>query len=255
MPTSRDEDQRPAPILVLADLCAGYSKSPIVEDVSLTVGSGEVVTLLGPNGAGKSTVLKALIGSAIVLGGAVSVGGNDITSAPAHSLAGKGVGYVPQIRDVFEGLTVKENLEMGAYLLKKDEIPGRIDEVLETFPTLRTMLDRPARKLSGGERKMTAIARVLMARPKLMLLDEPTAGLAPALAERLLEEQIPAIGGSGTGVLLVEQKAASALAVADWAYLMVAGRISRAGHPTVLGSQSDFAEVFLGGQPASLHAS
>jgi branched-chain amino acid transport system ATP-binding protein len=224
----------------------GYATVPIVEGISLTVGAGEIVALLGPNGAGKSTVLKALVGSAKLMSGSVTVGGADITGTPAHSLASKGCGYVPQNRDVFDELTVRENLEMGGYLLDKPRLETRIQQVGLVFPALTEMMDRAARKLSGGERKMLAIARAMILEPSLMILDEPTANLAPALAQRLLEEQIRAVAGTGAAVLLVEQKATAALAVADWAYLLVAGRIVRSGHPDSLLAQRDFAETFLG---------
>jgi ABC-type branched-subunit amino acid transport system ATPase component len=256
MPTSKaDGSVRPSANLVISDLSAGYGKTPVVHEVSLSVGRGEIVAVLGPNGAGKSTILKALTGFAALQSGSISIDGQDITRAAPHTLASKGIGYIPQTRDVFEGLTVKENLEMGGYLLPKAAIVSRIEEVLVIFPALAPMLGRAARKLSGGERKMTAVARVMMTRPTLMLLDEPTASLAPALAHRLLEEQITAVARAGAAVLLVEQKAASALAVSDWAYLLVAGRVVRSGDPGTLRSQPDFAATFLGGASSSLRAS
>jgi ABC-type branched-subunit amino acid transport system ATPase component len=256
MPTSTaDRRLRPPPHLAVSDLSAGYATVPIVEGVSFTVGAGEIVALLGPNGAGKSTVLKALVGSAKLMAGTVTLSGVDITGTPAHSLAGKGCGYVPQSRDVFDDLTVRENLLMGGYLLDRRQLEGRIEKVLHVFPALSSMTDRTARKLSGGERKMLAIARVMMLEPHLMILDEPTANLAPALAERLLQEQIRAVAATGTAVLLVEQKATAALAVADWAYLLVAGRIVRQGHPDDLLAQSDFAEAFLGASGSAANPS
>jgi ABC-type branched-subunit amino acid transport system ATPase component len=252
MPTSTGEKgHRPAPFLVVSELSAGYGSVPIVEGASLTVGEGEIVALLGPNGAGKSTLLKAMVGSAKLMSGAVSVGGVDITGTAAHALAAKGCGYVPQNRDVFDELSVRENLEMGGYLLDKRLLEERIEKVGLVFPALTEMMDRAARKLSGGERKMLAIARAMVLEPRLMILDEPTANLAPALAQRLLEEQIRAVARTGTAVLLVEQKARAALAVADWAYLLVAGRIVRSGDPESLLAQSDFAETFLGASGAN----
>jgi ABC-type branched-subunit amino acid transport system ATPase component len=241
-----DDYQRPPPHLVVERLSAGYSSVPVIEDVSFTVSSGEIVALLGPNGAGKSTVLKALVGSARLLSGSVTLGGADITGIRPHALADKGCGYVPQNRDVFDDLTVRENLEMGGYLLGKHELEASLVRVTDIFPALRPMMTRAARKLSGGERKMLAIARVLMLKPRMMLLDEPTANLAPALATRLLEEHIRAVAEAGTAVLLVEQKATAALAVACWAYLLVAGRVVRSGHPESLLAQADFADTFLG---------
>jgi branched-chain amino acid transport system ATP-binding protein len=241
-----DEQTRPPPHLVITEMSAGYGGAPVVEHVSLTAGHGEIVTLLGPNGAGKSTVLKALVGLAKITAGSVRIGDADITKAPPYSLAAKGCGYVPQTRDVFEELTVLENLEMGGYLLDRRRIRSRIDEVIEVFPDLAKLLPRVARKMSGGERKMLAIARVMVSHPNLMLLDEPTANLAPMVAQRLLDVDIRAVADAGTAVLLVEQKAAVALSAADFAYLLVSGRIVRSGYPAILQAQPDFAEVFLG---------
>jgi branched-chain amino acid transport system ATP-binding protein len=247
MPTSTGEFyRRPTPYLAVSDLAAGYGAVPVVQDVSLVVGTGEIVTLLGPNGAGKSTVLKALVGSAKLMSGSVMLGGVNITGAAAHSLASKGCGYVPQNHDVFAELTVRENLEMGGYLLAKATLETRVQKVSLIFPALKEMMGRAARKLSGGERKMLAIARAMMLEPQLLILDEPTANLAPIFAQQLLDEKIRAVAETGTAVLLVEQKASAALAVADWAYLMVAGQIVRSGHPHSLRAQTDFAEVFLG---------
>jgi ABC-type branched-subunit amino acid transport system ATPase component len=228
-------------------MSAGYGGTPVVQNVSLTTGRGEVVTLLGPNGAGKSTVLKAMVGLAEMTAGSVMIGDADVTGVPPYSLAAKGCGYIPQTRDVFDELTVLENLEMGGYLLDKRTVRHRVDEVIGTFPSLAKMMNRTARKISGGERKMLAIARVMVSRPTLMILDEPTANLAPTVAHRLLHEQVPAVADRGTAILLVEQKAELALSAADWAYLLVAGRIVRSGHPAVLQAQSDFAEAFFGG--------
>jgi branched-chain amino acid transport system ATP-binding protein len=241
-----DGRPRPTPLLKVSGLTAGYSTTPVVQDISFTVGAGEIVALLGPNGAGKSTILKALVGTAKLLQGSVLLGEEEIATAPPHALAKKGCGYVPQSRDVFPDLTVRENLEMGGYLLAKHEIQAGIDEVTEIFEPLTAMMQRRARTLSGGERKMLAIARVMMIRPRLMILDEPTANLAPALAERLLKEHIRTVADTGAAVLLVEQKAAAALEVASWAYLLVAGRIVRSGDPDALRAQSDFAQTFLG---------
>jgi len=248
MPISgADEPHRPPPHLIVSEMSAGYNGTPVVENVSLTAGRGEVVTLLGPNGAGKSTVLKALIGLTKMYAGSVVIGDADVTALPPHSLAAMGCGYVPQTRDVFDELTVLENLEMGGYLLDKRTLRQRIDEVAGAFPQLAKMMNRMAQKLSGGERKMLAIAKVVIRHPTLMILDEPTANLAPAFADRLLHEHIRAVADRGTAVLLVEQKAALALSAADWAYLLVAGRIVRSGHPALLQAQPDFAEAFFGG--------
>jgi len=157
-----------------------------VSDISISVGAGEVVAIIGPNGAGKSTFLKSLVGILRVTAGSVEVAGEDVTNHPPEDLARRGVGYVPQVQDIFEPLSVLENLEMGGYLLRGSELPARVTEVCEVFPALAAMLRRRADKLSGGERKMLAIARVLMLDPRVLILDEPTANLSPQLADGLL---------------------------------------------------------------------
>jgi len=150
---------------------------PVVRDVSISVGPGEVVAIIGPNGAGKSTLLKSLVGILRLSAGKILLGTIDVTGHPPEDLAKRGVGYVPQVQDIFEPLSVRENLEMGGYLLKDSEIPGRVKEVCDVFPALAPMMKRRADKLSGGERKMLAIGRVLMLDPRVLILDEPTANL------------------------------------------------------------------------------
>jgi branched-chain amino acid transport system ATP-binding protein len=247
MPTSGAEGStRPAPHLVITDLSAGYDANPIVRDISAEVGIGEVVAIVGPNGAGKSTLLKAITGRLHSSRGTVRLGGDDITNLRGDELARKGIGFVPQSRDVFDTLTVQENLEMGGYLLRNADIPNRVDEVLSIFPTLAGMRRRVALQLSGGERKMLAIGRVLMSRPTTLILDEPTANLSAALSEVVLTEYVTRTAGAGTAVLLVEQKAAAALEISNWAYLMIGGSISLSGPARELLDRQDFREVFLG---------
>ena len=206
-------------------LSAGYGDVPVVSEVDLRVSDGQVVAVGGPNGAGKTTLLKAMLGIARVLGGSVWLGGRDITGFRLDRLARLGVGYVPQLDDVFDSLRVRENLEMGGYLLDRLRRADRMEMTLEVFPQLRPMLNRYVETLSGGERKMTAIARVLMLDPAVLVLDEPTAGLSRELSEVVLKEQVRALGELGKAVLLVEQKAVAALEVSDWAYMMVRGRM------------------------------
>jgi branched-chain amino acid transport system ATP-binding protein len=217
-----------------------------VSDVSLSVGPGEVVSVIGPNGAGKSTLLKAITGRLPAMSGKVTFSDRDITNKPAHQLARLGVGFVPQVKDVFETLTVTENLEMGGYLLAKPELAARIDAVLATFPALAAMRSRHASKLSGGERKMLAVARVLMLEPTVLVLDEPTSNLSPELSRTVLRDQVRRLADAGTAVLLVEQKAFEALGVSDWAYILVAGRVEIAGRASDLLTRQDIREVFLG---------
>ena len=206
-------------------LSAGYGDIRVISEVDLEISHGQVVALVGPNGAGKSTLLKAMLGIARVLAGSVALEGRDITGFPLDRLARMGVGYVPQLDDVFDSLRVRENLDMGGYLLDRRRRADRMELTLEVFPQLRSMLNRYVETLSGGERKMTAIARVLMLDPAVLILDEPTASLSRELSDVVLKEQVRALGNLGKAILLVEQKAVAALEVSDWAYMMVRGRI------------------------------
>src|SRR5215467_7261996 len=194
MPTSSAEaagarDQRAH--LRLADVAAGYGQAPVIQDVSLTVALGEVAAVIGPNGAGKSTLLKTVLGILRPSHGTITLAGERIAGLPANKVIRRGVGYVPQVKDVFEPLTVRENLEVGGYTLPRGEVATRVDEVMEHYPALAAMHNRPAGYLSGGERKLLAMGRVLMRRPSLLVLDEPTAGLAPRSEEHTSELQSP----------------------------------------------------------------
>jgi ABC-type branched-subunit amino acid transport system ATPase component len=170
----------------------------------------------------------------------------EVTNRPPEALAKRGVGYVPQVQDIFEPLTVLENLDMGGYLLPTATIRTRTGEVLDVFPQLKPMIKRRADKLSGGERKMLAIARVLMLDPRVLILDEPTANLAPKLADRLLREQIKGLGDLGKAVLLVEQRARAALDIAAWTCVLVSGSVRMEGRSGELLDRQDFEELFLG---------
>lgn len=254
---SSAETKSPVPALAILKLTAGYSEAPIVSEVDLEVGTGQVVAVVGPNGAGKSTVLKAVLGIARLLAGRVELNGRDVTGLPLQKLARLGIGYVPQVDDVFEGLRVKENLDMGGYLFAPRERARRMEKVLEVFPALRSKLHRYVDTLSGGERKMTAIARVLMLEPSVLILDEPTAGLSPELSRNVLENQVRTLGDLGKSVLLVEQKAVAALGVADWAYMMVRGRVVMSARGEEVLRNPDMREMFLGAtapQPAGENA-
>ena len=229
MPTSSaDEAGRPMPHLLVDGLSAGYGGAPIVHEASARAGLGEIVTIVGPNGAGKSTFLKAVAGMIPALAGKVRLAGEDVTNMRANHLARRGLGYVPQVNDVFDTLTVADNL------------------VMEVFPALKRMLNRTASKLSGGERKMLAMARVLMLEPSLLVLDEPTSNLSADLSRVVLEEHVSRLGKSGAAVLIVEQKAQAALAISDWAYVMAGGVIRISSAAGDLLARKDLAEVFLG---------
>jgi branched-chain amino acid transport system ATP-binding protein len=239
-------EARPAPSLQAHEITSGYGGVPVIRDISIAVGPGEIVAIIGPNGAGKSTLLKALVGILRVSSGRIVLGAEDVTGRSPEDLARRGVGYVPQVNDIFEPLTVLENLEMGGYLLAANQIRPRVEEVGQVFPALSPMLKRRADKLSGGERKMLAIARVLMLDPSVLILDEPTANLSPKLADALLREHVTRLAGLGKAVLLVEQRARAALQIADWTSVLVSGAVRLEGRPDELLKRHDFEELFLG---------
>ena len=228
-------------------ITAGYGGDPVIRGITVQTSPGEVVSLVGPNGSGKSTLLKSLVGVIRVSSGTVRVGDRDVTNAAPEEVARAAVGYVPQVDDVFAPLTVRENLEMGGYLLRRKEIAGHIERVLTVFPRLGGMLGRSAGKLSGGERKMLAMGRVLMLDPGVFLLDEPTANLAPQVATALLTEHVHKLAVSGAAVLIVEQRARAVLAISDRTYVLGGGEVRMSGTPAELSASPDFVESFLGG--------
>jgi branched-chain amino acid transport system ATP-binding protein len=247
MPTSgTDSGERPPVALDIDSVVAGYGGPPIIRGVRAQIGAGEIVTVVGPNGAGKSTMLKAVAGLLRVQSGSVKLDGKEIANVRTHQLARLGLGYVPQNNDVFDPLTVQENLEMGGYLMRRDEIKERIEEVVTILPALGRLMKRRAVKLSGGERKMVAVGRALMSRPKVLLLDEPTSGLAPDLSRELLTRDIRGLADSGTSVLLVEQKARAALEISHWGYVLAQGATALSSSAPDLLAREDLAEVFLG---------
>jgi ABC-type branched-subunit amino acid transport system ATPase component len=207
--------------------------------------------VIGPNGAGKSTLLKALVGILRITTGRVLVGQDDVSNQPPEGLARRGIGYVPQVGDIFEPLTAMENLEMGGYLLPRHVLHERIPQVAGIFPALPPLLKRRADKLSGGERKMLAVARVLMLDPQVLILDEPTANLSPKLADELLRDHVTRLAKAGKAVLLVEQRARAAMQIASWASVLVSGATRLEGRPRDLMRREDFEELFLGAGPAS----
>lgn len=228
-------------------LSAGYEGRAIVSDITIEAQPGHVVSVVGPNGSGKSTLLKSLVGVVRVLEGHVTVDGKEITNQTPEHVATLGVGYVPQIDDVFPPLSVKENLEIGGYLLKRGDVASRVEAVLAFFPKLSAMLTRRAGKLSGGERKMLAMGRVLMLSPSVLILDEPTANLAPLVATQLLEEYVRGFADAGATVLIVEQRAKAALRISDWTYVLGGGRVVLSGPPKELEQNPVFVDSFLGG--------
>ena len=233
-------------VLEFRSLTAGYNDIPVTTEISLSVSKGEIVALLGPNGAGKSTLLKALVGEARVFSGSVLLLGEDVTGRSPERLAGMGLGYVPQNDNVFPSLTVRENLEMGAFLAPRRQVSEKIEAILLRFPPLKPLLQRKVSHLSGGERRLVAIGRALVLSPEVLVLDEPTANLSPSNAHSVLTEYVTQVAEAGTGVLLVEQRAKEALQIAHQACLMSAGRIEVSGTPGVLLEREDIGRLFLG---------
>jgi ABC-type branched-subunit amino acid transport system ATPase component len=232
--------------LTVAGLAAGYGDTPTIMDVDLTVGTGEVVTVLGPNGAGKSTLLKAVLGQLRPMAGTVRLGDRELGGLRGDQICRLAVGYVPQVNDTFPRLSVHENIEMGGYTLPRSKVRARMDEVMDLYPRLRQLSGRQGGHLSGGERKMVAIARAMMISPSLLVLDEPTAGLAPQPAEELLGKHIAALAGTGVSLLMVEQRAREAMAISHRAYVMAAGRVVLTDRADALLARSDLGDVFLG---------
>ena len=227
------------------EIVAGYiPEVNILNGCNLVVGAGEFVGIIGPNGAGKSTFLKAVLGQCSVRSGTVTFKGEDITGLKAHQLVSKGVGYVPQTRNVFPSLTVTENLEMGCFLRPK-VFKERFEYVVELFPRLHQRKDSKAGSLSGGERQMVAMSRALMLEPALLLLDEPSAGLSPVLQDEVFL-QCKAINRTGVAILMVEQNARRCLQVVDRGYVLDQGRNAYTGTGRELLSDPAVIELYLG---------
>ena len=236
-------------ILSIISLSGGYGGVDILHNVSLTVETGEIVVMIGPNGAGKSTAMKSIFGLIKISGGQVLFNNIDLTGKAPEKIVATGISYVPQTQNIFVTLSVKENLEMGAFILKSD-ISDRLTRVYDMFPALKEKQKQSAGTLSGGQRQMVAIGKAMMLDPELLLLDEPTAGLSPALQNDVLET-VTEINKSGVSVLMVEQNARQALNVADRGYIFVDGKIRSEGPADQLLSQPDIATLFLGGAPGS----
>jgi branched-chain amino acid transport system ATP-binding protein len=211
-------------LLTLEDITAGYGGLEVLHGLSLRVEDGEVVALIGANGAGKTTALRTIMGIVRPHGGRVFVDGADVTGAPPHRMVRSGVVMVAEDRELFGDLSVRENLVMGAYTRPRDDVATTLDEVHELFPVLADRAEQHAETLSGGEQQMLAIGRALMARPRLLLLDEPSLGLAPQLVETVFNV-VAAVRDRGITVLLVEQNASRTLRLADRAYVIESGEI------------------------------
>ena len=239
--------ERPEEVIRVESVSAGYGGSPVVKDVSVCAGRGEIVAVVGPNGSGKSTLLKTMAGLVAASAGRIWHGDVDVTALPGEARARRGIAYLPQEREVFASLTVRENLLMGGFALDRRALKAALDRVHGIYPVLGGLGRTPAGKLSGGERKTVAMARVMMSSPSVVLLDEPTANLAPIPSARLLDHDIPALAAAGVTVVLVEQRAVQAIAISDWVYLLAGGTVELQRRARDIGGSSDLAAAFLGG--------
>jgi branched-chain amino acid transport system ATP-binding protein len=235
------------PALVVDRINVFYGKVQILHEVSMAVEAGEIVTIIGPNGAGKSTTLKAIFGIAPVKGGRVVFEGKDITNWETSKLVNFGLSYIPQGGAIFPSLSVQENLEMGAFIRKDAKaVADDIEGVMDQFPILRERKDQEAGLMSGGEQQILALGRALMLSPKLMLLDEPSLGLAPKVVGELLD-QIKEINKTGVTIIIVEQNASMALDMADRGYVLELGRNKLEGKGKDLLSDERVKRIYLGG--------
>lgn len=232
-------------LLAAENLRGGYGGSDILNGTTLRVGAGEIVVIVGPNGAGKSTALKALVGLVSLREGRIIFGDEDVTGLRADQLAARKLCYVPQEKNVFASLTVQENLEMGAFL-RRDDFSARMEQIFDLFPVLKERRRQAAGTMSGGQRQMVAIGRALMLEPRLLLLDEPTAGLSPKFTEMIFTK-IVEINTMGVAVLMVEQNARDALAIAHRGYVLVMGQNRFEDTGPALAANPEVAHMFLGG--------
>ena len=230
-------------LLQVEGVSSGYGKMIIVRDVSIFLDNNEIVVMIGPNGSGKSTLLKTIFGILRPVAGDIRLDGESIVGVRPDKVVRRGLSYVPQLDNAFPSLTVRENLQMGAYI--RDGYEDRLSEVLEIFPILKDKIDTKAVSLSGGERQALAVARALMTEPKVLLLDEPTAGLSPALVSETLET-IKGIRDMGTSILLVEQNAKKSLSICDRGYVMAMGRKVFEGTGREILEHKDIGKLYLG---------
>ena len=232
-------------LLQVRNLDAGYGDLQILTDVDLDVRDDEYVTIVGPNGAGKSTLMKSVFGLTSHMGGTITFAGSDITGMPPDEVIYEGLGYVPQNDNIFNSLSVRENLEMGAYIL--DDVPDdALGEVFDRFPILEERETQTAGTMSGGQQQMLAMGRALMLSPDMLLLDEPSAGLAPDLVDEMFEK-VDEINDSGTAILMVEQNAKEALRRCDRGYVLVDGQNRYEDSGTALLDDEQVRQDFLGG--------
>jgi branched-chain amino acid transport system ATP-binding protein len=231
--------------LVGTAMTGGYGGADILKGCTIAVESGEIAVIVGPNGAGKSTAMKAMFGMLDLRAGSVLLDGEDITSLPPQHRVQRGMGFVPQTQNVFTSMTVEENLEMGGFI-RDDDFAGTIEEIYNLFPVLREKRAQPAGELSGGQRQQVAVGRALMTQPKVLMLDEPTAGVSPIVMDELFDRIID-VARTGIAILMVEQNAKQALAIADRGYVLVQGENRYTDTGAALLANPDVRRAFLGG--------
>ena len=232
-------------ILKAEDITAGYTEIDILHDVNIRVRSGEIVSVIGPNGAGKSTLLKTIFGILRPRNGNVTLKDEDITGLKPDRIVRKGISYVPQVDNVFPSMTIQENLEMGAFI-RDDDYSQRLDEVYDLFPVLSERKKQKVGQLSGGQRQMVAMGRALMLDPQVLLLDEPSAGLAPVLVSDIFEK-IMEINATGVAMIIVEQNAKEALKMAQHGYVLAMGRNVLDDTGEALLANEEVGRLYLGG--------
>ncbi len=235
-----------APIFAASNIKAGYGDVVIVNNTSIDVNESETIAIVGPNGSGKSTLIKSLLGFAHLMDGTVTYRGEDITGTPSNKLVGMGIGYVPQVDNVFSNLTIRENLEMGAFIRSdRKEIKKDIEKIFKMFPELKRREKAYAVTLSGGERQMLAIARAMMANPRVLMLDEPLASLAPRAVDAIIAK-LELIRKTGTALIIIEQNVIKALEFASRAYVLVNGDCIMSGEAGAILSNEDAKRKYLG---------
>lgn len=234
------------PFLIGEAMTGGYGKGPdILHDCTIAVDKGEIAVIVGPNGAGKSTAMKAVFGMLNLNGGRVVLDGEDISALSPQDRVAKGMGFVPQTNNVFTSMTVEENLEMGAFL-RRDDINQTMEQVYDLFPILRDKRNQAAGELSGGQRQQVAVGRALMTQPRVLMLDEPTAGVSPIVMDELFDRIIE-VARTGISILMVEQNARQALEIADKGYVLVQGANRFTDTGAVLLADPEVRRSFLGG--------